>query len=236
MGVKISNLPAIVTPALTDVFPVVQAGVTYKETVTQLSALLATVGATTITGTANQVIASASVGPVTLSLPQSIATTSDVTFGSVAFNPTTKGIVGTTTNDAAGAGYVGQIISSVVLIGAAVPVTSSTQTNITSIALTAGDWNVWGSVWTNAAAGTLTSTVVAAVSQTSATIPTTPAIGGSNQQLRGLATGATEIVVLNTGVATISLAAPATIYLVGFISFTVSTMSAYGSIIARRVR
>ena len=49
MGVKISNLPAIVTPALTDVFPVVQAGVTYKETVTQLSTLLGlpvTIGAT----------------------------------------------------------------------------------------------------------------------------------------------------------------------------------------------
>lgn len=49
MGVKISNLPAIVTPALTDIFPVVQAGVTYKETVTQLSTLLGlpvTIGAT----------------------------------------------------------------------------------------------------------------------------------------------------------------------------------------------
>ncbi len=36
MGVKISNLPAIATPALTDIFPVVQSGVTYKETMTQL--------------------------------------------------------------------------------------------------------------------------------------------------------------------------------------------------------
>ncbi len=40
-------------------------------------------GVTSITGTANQVIASASTGAVTLSLPQSIATTSNVTFGSV---------------------------------------------------------------------------------------------------------------------------------------------------------
>ena len=40
MGVKISNLPAIVTPAFTDVFPVVQGGVTYKETMTQLAALI----------------------------------------------------------------------------------------------------------------------------------------------------------------------------------------------------
>jgi hypothetical protein len=47
MGVKISNLPAIVTPALTDVFPVVQSGVTYKETFTQLTSLFATAGANT---------------------------------------------------------------------------------------------------------------------------------------------------------------------------------------------
>ncbi len=39
-GVKISALPAIVAPALSDVFPVVQGGVTYKETITQLSTLL----------------------------------------------------------------------------------------------------------------------------------------------------------------------------------------------------
>lgn len=54
MGVKISNLPAIVTPALTDVFPVVQGGVTYKESGTQLSSLFATSGAnsniTSLTG------------------------------------------------------------------------------------------------------------------------------------------------------------------------------------------
>ncbi len=45
MGVKISNLPAIVTPALTDIFPVVQSGVTYKEAFTQLTSLFATAGA-----------------------------------------------------------------------------------------------------------------------------------------------------------------------------------------------
>ena len=39
MGVKISALPAIAVPALTDVFPVVQGGVTYKETMTQLKSL-----------------------------------------------------------------------------------------------------------------------------------------------------------------------------------------------------
>jgi len=47
MGIKISSLPAIVTPALSDIFPVVQSGVTYKETGTQLSTLFATAGANT---------------------------------------------------------------------------------------------------------------------------------------------------------------------------------------------
>jgi hypothetical protein len=39
-GEKISALPAIATPALSDIFPVVQAGVTYKETCTQFITLL----------------------------------------------------------------------------------------------------------------------------------------------------------------------------------------------------
>lgn len=45
MGIKISNLPPIVTPALSDIFPAVQSGVTYKESFTQLSSLFATSGA-----------------------------------------------------------------------------------------------------------------------------------------------------------------------------------------------
>lgn len=40
MGIKISNLPSIVSPALSDVFPVVQSGITYKETCTQLMTLI----------------------------------------------------------------------------------------------------------------------------------------------------------------------------------------------------
>jgi hypothetical protein len=53
MGVKISALPPVVTPALTDLFAVVQGGVTYKETGTQLSSLFAVTPvnlATSVTG------------------------------------------------------------------------------------------------------------------------------------------------------------------------------------------
>lgn len=50
---------------------------------------LTNLGVQTITGTANQITASSATGTVTLSLPQSIATTSSVTFGSVSVTTAT---------------------------------------------------------------------------------------------------------------------------------------------------
>jgi len=62
-----------------------------------------TAGVTTLTGTANQITASASTGAVTLSLPQSIATTSSPTFTQV----TTTAAIRTATAGADEAIYVG---------------------------------------------------------------------------------------------------------------------------------
>jgi len=211
MGVKISNLPIVVTPALTDVFPIVQSGVTYKESGTQLSTLFATSGAnsniTSMTG-----------------------------LSSLTFSPTTGGIVGTTTNDNVDAGKVGEFISSVILVASALAMTTNTALNITSISLTAGDWDAWGTLWLVPAAGTITTTISVGVSQTSATMPTTPAIGTSHQQIRGLATAATEVCILQAPTTRITLASTTTIYLVGLSTFTTSTMAGYGSLCARRVR
>jgi len=234
MGVKISNLPAIVTPALTDIFPVVQAGVTYKETFTQLSSLLATVGVTTITGTANQVIASASTGPVTLSLPQSIATTSDVTFGSITFSPTTKGIVGTTTNNNAASTYVGEIIESEILIGAAVSATSTVAVDITSITLTAGDWDVWGLVITNPNVATTTSYLSGWTNTTSATAPTAPNKGGFSAAPYAAPAG--FAILQPVGMRRYSVAGSTTVYLSTIVTFAVNVMSVYGYLGARRRR
>lgn len=49
-GIKISNLPPIVTPLQTDVFPVSQSGVTYKETVAQLGTLMLLLTGGTMSG------------------------------------------------------------------------------------------------------------------------------------------------------------------------------------------
>ncbi len=64
-----------------------------------------TAGVSSITGTANQVIASASTGAVTLSLPQSIATTSVVQFGRLTLGGTaaTSPLTFTSNTDATGA-------------------------------------------------------------------------------------------------------------------------------------
>jgi hypothetical protein len=234
MGVKISALPSVAVPALTDVFPIVQNGVTYKETVTQLSTLIGTVSVTTITGTPNQVIASSPTGAITLSLPQSIATTSDVTFGSVTFSPTTKGIVGTTTNNNAAAGYVGEIIESTVLVGSAVPLTNHTNADITSISLTAGDWQVWGNIWNNPAGGTLTTAFAGWINTTSATSPTAPNGGAFSYSAANTAAGQAQGVSI--GQKRLSLSSPTTVYLSVIADFSVSTLSAYGYIGARRIR
>lgn len=228
MGIKISALPAIVTPALTDVFPVVQAGVTYKETITQLSALLGSVSVTTITGTPNQVIASAPSGSVTLSLPQSIATTSDVTFGSVAFSPTTKGIVGTATNNDAAAGYVGQFISSVIAAASAVSLTNNIAANVTSISLTAGDWDVYGNVFF-ISSGSLITAALAWSSATSATIPDQSLY---NANYLGAGTAAQGVGIPYKRY---SLSGTTTVYLTGLANFT-GTCTACGGIYARRAR
>ena len=47
MGIKISALTSVATPAFSDVFPIVQAGVTYKESFTQLTSLFANAGVNT---------------------------------------------------------------------------------------------------------------------------------------------------------------------------------------------
>lgn len=143
-------------------------------------------------------------------------------------------IVGTATNDNAAAGSVGEYISATVLDGAAVPLINSAVKNITSITLTAGDWDVWGSVFFKSSPSTSLTAIAAAISLTSAGFPTAPAGGGYSTFNVTFTVGALH--GLQAGQTRISLAATTTIYLVSVAVFGVSTMSGYGFIGARRVR
>ena len=91
---------------------------------------------------------------------------------SIAFSPDTNGIIGTTAGDTSTAGYVGETISSVILYASRITfTTSSTTQNLTSISLTAGDWDVWGNIYFVPSAGMQPYTAYSAITTTSATLP-----------------------------------------------------------------
>lgn len=153
-------------------------------------------------------------------------TTSQITFSS------TSGIIGTTTNDNAAAGSVGEYIESVITSGAPVSLTSSAAANITSISLTAGDWDVWGSLVMAWAVGTTSVNRQGGINTVSVTLPTGPYITKTNNPTT-TGTGDEGYPVPSRR---ISLSATTTVYLVAFSVFSVSTMDAYGFIAARRAR
>lgn len=158
---------------------------------------------------------------------------------SITFNPTTGGIRGTTTNDSVSAGTVGEIISSVVVAGSAVAMTSTVAANITSISLTAGDWEISSSCASSTGASTTTTRIYAGVSTTSATLPSYPGtVGsqGSGVNLLPYATSAGANVIATIPNCTLKLSSTTTVYLVMNPIFAVSTLSAYGAIVARRIR
>lgn len=158
--------------------------------------------------------------------------------GKIAFSDySIQGIVGTATNDDAVAGNAGENIESEVLSGSAVSLTTGTAANVTSISLTAGDWEVSGNVVFNPAATTTLTRVRLGLSATSATFETRPAKGSDtdlNLQPGAFTTGGPQ--ALTTGPRRVSVASTTTFYLVGMAVFGVSTMGAYGYIHARRVR
>lgn len=145
-------------------------------------------------------------------------------------------VLGTSTNNNAAIGYVGEFVSSNIVAGSAVSLTMSATTyNITSISLTAGDWDIWGYIQTIPATGTTTGAYNFSISTTSATLgtvsPNIPYAFSSN-----IPANANQSFGLTTGVGRLSLSTTTTVYLVANVTFGVSTISAYGFIAARRVR
>ena len=137
---------------------------------------------------------------------------------------------GVTDGSDAAAGQIGEVISSVVA-GPGVTLTTAVTANVTSIALTAGDWDVQGEVWTALNGGA--SSVMAGISPTSATILGT-SFAVSNTRFALTFPAGTPVLPLRP--CRVSLAAPATYYLVAQVTFSTSTTTAFGNIMARRVR
>lgn len=187
---------------------------------------------TSVSGTANQIsVATGTTTPV-LSLPSPLTTPGAVTVtGNLAFTPTTAGIVGTPTNNNTAAGNVGEYVESIV--SATNFPTSTNHGDLTSISLTAGDWDVTAIMFDSRNGATVTA-VEAGISVTSGNSGTGLVQGSNN--LRGsppTATNDDNIAIPNYRM---SLSATTTVYFKYTATFTVGTPQASGRLSARRQR
>ncbi|SAK19280.1 hypothetical protein UA17_01779 [Burkholderia multivorans] len=163
-----------------------------------------------------------------LTCASNYALTTGATFTGAITPSQTAGIIGTTTNNNANTGSVGEYATNTTT---GTSLTSGAAANMTSISLTAGDWDVSGEVTYSAGAGCVPTLFQQSVSTTSATS------GGAGAQTVWSASFSTASTnVMPTPRVRISLSATTTVYLVGTSLFSGGTMTANGFIRARRVR
>lgn len=180
---------------------------------TALSQSIAVDGQTTTTAA----IPFGTLGIITDKVNESTSTTG-VSVKGVTANPATN----------AAAGYVGEVITATVASGAGVSLVTATAKTITSIALTAGDWDVFGM------AGT---TVSAALTQAQCGSSAVTNTAGAEDQtvnygpIAGQSSNLTAIPTVR-----VNLSGSATYYLVITATFGSGTCVGYGRITARRAR
>lgn len=157
----------------------------------------------------------------------------------------TAGIVGTTTNNNANAGSVGEYICAQVTSGGSptgcatnsstpVSLTTGIAANVTSISLTPGDWDVRGNVEFSPAGTTNQVGSIATINTVSATLPTQPNNGAF--AFINVTLPAGQGIALPTGTIRISVSTATTVYLIAQAAFNTSTDTAFGFIGARRIR
>lgn len=150
------------------------------------------------------------------------------------FELTASGIVFADNHGDAAAGAVGEFISSSVTLGSAVPLSSTVPTDITSISLTPGDWDVWGTIQNFPGAGSLLVDILGWIHTVSGTIPTAP--NGGAYVLQAYAFPANAVMALPVGQKRLSLAVTTNVFLSMRTTQSAAGQSGYGFIGARRVR
>lgn len=162
-------------------------------------------------------------GSLGATTPSTVAATTIAASGTITPSQT-SGIVGTTTNNNANAGSIGEIIAAT---AGATALTTATAANLTTISLTAGDWDVSGGVIVNGSAANLTD-----VAYGSSSVSASFGAIGTYSELTATMTlfgGAFPTVRY-------SLTTTTTIFLVGRATFAAGSASGQGMIRARRVR
>lgn len=129
---------------------------------------------------------------------------------------------------------VGEYAESIITQGSGTALTTNTAANITTLSLTAGDWNLWGNVAFLSAATTAINDLNGWISTTSATIP-----AGNLRSQRFVA------VAFTPGIANesfcvpfkrLNLATTTTVYLSVQATFATSTLEGSGGLFARRAK
>lgn len=143
----------------------------------------------------------------------------------------TGGLAGTTAAGNAIAGNLGEYVNTLVTSGAAVTMATTVVTNVTSISLTAGDWDVQGQVNAAATGATITAWQ-AGISSTTATMPT----DGSEVYSGVTGAGLTITDSITLPRKRINVSGTTTVYLEAKGTFSLGSITAYGTINARRVR
>jgi hypothetical protein len=151
------------------------------------------------------------------------------TLDQITFSPDIQGIVGATSGSHVSAGYVGEVINSIVL--ATAPITgipNNTPFNITSIPVTAGRWLIYGLMGTYAAG---TSTLIAASGAASLVSATLPDFAFTSSANDTLTDGRVNLPIAST---VYFFSTTTTVYLVCASNYTGSAIG-YGFIEALRV-
>lgn len=147
-------------------------------------------------------------------------------------------IPGTTTNDAAAAGKVGETISSSVALGSAVSLSDATVASITNITLTAGNWQLCGQVSYVTGATTNITYLWGSVSTANNTVNSSNGTWSGWQFGTGLVVNAAALGVMSLSLTctTVSLSGNQQYFLNTKQSFSVSTLSGWGYIYGVRIR
>lgn len=161
-------------------------------------------------------------------------------------NITTPNIVGVTNASDATAGSVGEYTSSIIATGSPIALVTATAKTITSISLTAGDWDVWGEFGLSGAATTRITWIQSSISLVDNVINTndddcstfkiTCPIDPSGGSTCYWVPGTNSQPTLSMAPCRINVSTTTPVYLIGLAYFTVSTCSGFGKICARRVR
>lgn len=135
-------------------------------------------------------------------------------------------IVGETSAAAIPAGSVGEVIQSKILFASSVNLPNNAATQVTSITLMPGNWDVWGNVCINSVTANITTTQMC-INVGTPTIPDFSILAGTANVLISLDARTVPPLTLNVSTNT-------TVYLVAYAQFASGSATACGQIIARR--